>query len=315
MKFVSYDNQKPGILIEDSIIDLQQYFNSIHSPNIILSILDLIEHYDEVEPYLHDISIIRPGENKLINSHLLSPLTNPSKIICAVDNYPTHANEFATEVFPKPIFFMKPSTSLLQNNGSIILPGYAKRVDHELELAVIIGKKCKNVRACDALSVVFGYSIFLDISARDFRTIPYSWFSMKAWDTFSPFGPVIVTRDEILDPQNLEMKLWVNHNLKMCGNTKDMVFSIPQLIESISEVTTLLPGDIIATGTIDGVDAIKEGDVIYAEIEKIGQLTIDVVSGQKNHLWHDEKFPLDYSTFRDRDTGDKGKDPITPKDS
>jgi 2-keto-4-pentenoate hydratase/2-oxohepta-3-ene-1,7-dioic acid hydratase in catechol pathway len=244
----------------------------------------------------------------------LGPPVGPtSKIICTIDNYADHAEEFSTEIFPRPIFFLKPFSSLIGNRGTVRLPRAARRVDYEVELAVVIGDQCRAVSPTEAMDVVAGYCIFLDMSARDFRSIPYTWFGMKAWDTFGPVGPYIVEAVEIRDPLSLEISLVVNGETRMNGNTGQMVFSPFDLISAASEVVTLSPGDIIATGTIAGVGPAGDGDIVEAAIEGIGTLSVTVVASDVETRWHDGAFPDLYAEYNSRITGDSGADdPIAP---
>lgn len=315
MKFLTFNDHRLGLLVNGKIIDVKDQLKKLGDFNLSLGMLELIQNFDNLQPLLSEIDLSTCDYFDLDLIEYLPPITNPSKIICTVDNYPAHAAEDATEIFPKPIFFMKPNSVLLGSRHTVLLPVHSSRVDHELELAIIIGKTCRHVSSRDALSYVFGYSIFLDMSARDFRTIPYSWFSMKGWDTFGPLGPYIVTGDEIGDPQNLDLKLWVNGNQRMIGNTRDMIFSIGELIESISEVTTLLPGDIIATGTIEGIAPVFEGDIVIAQIQNIGKLEVSIERSKSIDKWHDLNFSQEYAHYRERDSADRGADPMAPKGS
>ena len=151
-----------------------------------------------------------------------------------------------------------------------------RHVEYETELAVVIGKRTKNVDEEEVYSKVFGYSIILDMSARDFQRVDRTLFRAKGFDTFAPIGPYIVTTDEIPDPHSLDIKLWLNGELKQNDNTQEMIFKIPKLISFISQVTTLLPGDIIATGTPAGVGPVKSGDKLVAKIDRIGTLEVSI---------------------------------------
>jgi len=174
---------------------------------------------------------------------------------------------------------MKPRTAIIGPNSKIIKRSYVNQLDYEGELAIIIGKRAQNVAASEALDYIFGYSILNDVSARDFQFLGSQWTSGKGFDTFAPTGPVIVTRDQIPDTSNLSIKTWVNGELRQDGNTKDMIFSIPEIIHHVSMVMTLEPCDIIATGTPSGVGMamkpqvwLKDGDDVRIEIEPIGVL-------------------------------------------
>ena len=199
----------------------------------------------------------------------------PSKIVGVGKNYVAHAKEMHSEVPDEPVLFLKPPSSIIGPNSEIILPSKSARVEHEVELGVIIGKRAKNIGIKEAYDYIFGYTVFLDITARDLQSeakkkgLP--WSVSKGFDTFAPIGPRIALSDE-LDPENLDIWLKVNGDLRQKGNTRDMIFKIPQLIAYISRIMTLEPGDIIATGTPRGVDPIEHGDVVEANVEGIGIL-------------------------------------------
>ncbi|AGB05374.1 2-keto-4-pentenoate hydratase/2-oxohepta-3-ene-1,7-dioic acid hydratase [Aciduliprofundum sp. MAR08-339] len=199
----------------------------------------------------------------------------PSKILCLGRNYVKHAREMKSEVPKEPVIFLKPPSSLVGPDSIILLPPPSKTVHHEVELAVVIGKGGKNIGVKDATSHVLGYTILLDITARDLQAeakkkgLP--WSVAKGFDTFAPIGPRIVPAESI-DPHHLEIGLKVNGEIRQKGSTEDMIFKVPEVISYISKIMTLEPGDIIATGTPEGVGEIKDGDVIEAWIEGIGVL-------------------------------------------
>jgi len=203
-----------------------------------------------------------------------APIQNPSKILGIGLNYYKHAAEVNAQVPSEPLVFLKPPSSIIGPNQSVRIPKMSNQVDYETELAVVIGKRTKNVDEDEAYSKVFGYSIILDMSARDMQKIDRTLFRAKGFDTFAPIGPYIVTTDEIPDPHSLIIKLWQNGELKQSDNTKEMIFKIPHLISYISKVTTLYPGDIIATGTPAGVGPVKHGDKLVAKIDRIGTLEV-----------------------------------------
>ena len=212
---------------------------------------------------------------------------NPTKIVCIGRNYIEHAKEFDTPIPSEPVFFVKTINSLIANGKSIIYPRILyeneefNRVDHEVELALILSKKCKKISAEDAFDYILGYSIFLDITARKMqiydRNKNLPWYRSKNFDTFSVIGPQIVPLKEIEDPHNLNLELRINGNLKQSSNTKYMIFKIPRLMEYISSFLTLEKDDIIATGTPSGVGPIQPGDIIDASIEKIGKIRNEVI--------------------------------------
>jgi 2-keto-4-pentenoate hydratase/2-oxohepta-3-ene-1,7-dioic acid hydratase in catechol pathway len=224
----------------------------------------------------------------LAQTRLLAPLPRPRKnVFCVGLNYVEHAKEGASTVGrspepPKyPTFFTKPPTSVVGPNGSILWDvELTLELDYEVEMGVIIGKKGINIGMDEALDFVFGYTIINDISARDLQRRHGQWFKGKSLDTTCPMGPCIVTRDEIPDPQVLEISLCLNGVTMQASNTRHMVFSVASLISQLSQGMTLEPGDILATGTPGGVGFVrqppvflKDGDVIEAEIERIGVLT------------------------------------------
>jgi 2-keto-4-pentenoate hydratase/2-oxohepta-3-ene-1,7-dioic acid hydratase in catechol pathway len=211
------------------------------------------------------------------------PLFQPSKILALGRNYKAHAEEGGFDVPDEPIIFDKVITSMLAHGGDIVYPQQVKRLDHEIELAVVIGDEAKNVSINDAWDYVAGYTIANDISARDMqeRDIAQTkpWLRSKNFDTFSPIGPYLIPKDAIPDAHNLEMELKVSGETRQKSNTSMMVFKIPEVISYISEHMTLLPGDIIMTGTPEGISPIEVGDVIEATIEGIGTLRNTVVAG------------------------------------
>lgn len=207
-----------------------------------------------------------------------------STIICLAKNYPAHAREMGVkpENLPaNPDLFLKPKSALIGPGENIIFPPQAQQVDHEVELAVVIGKEGKNIPLEESIDFIFGYTILLDMTARDIQALAKKkgrpWFPSKGFDTFSPIGPVIVTSDEITDPQNLNLELKVNGQIKQKGNTRDMIFNVEQIIKCCSSIVTLKPRDIIATGTPSGVGPVNKGDKISATIESIGTLEIGVI--------------------------------------
>lgn len=209
---------------------------------------------------------------------------HPVKIVCLAKNYAAHAKEFDSQVPAEPIYFCKTPTCLIPSETSIILPKNdldVERVDYEVELAVIIGEKCKEVSEADAMNYIFGYTIFNDITARNVQkhdiSMGWPWFRSKNFDTFGPIGPAIVLRDEIPDPQDLPLELKLNGEIRQESSTNEMIFPVSTLISVISHYMTLEEGDIIATGTPEGVGAIIAGDLIEATIAPIGTLRNPVV--------------------------------------
>ena len=205
----------------------------------------------------------------------------PSKIVALAKNYVEHAREMESDVPERPVFFLKPHSALIGPGEPIILPRMSKRVDHEVELAVIIGRRAKRVPEEKAMDYVLGYTILLDITARDLqaeaRKKGLPWTIAKGFDTFAPIGPRVVDRRE-LDISNLEIGLKVNDQIRQLGRTSEMIFKVPELIEYISLIMTLEPGDIISTGTPAGVGPLRHGDKVEAWIEGIGRVEFDVLA-------------------------------------
>ena len=214
------------------------------------------------------------------------PVPDPEKIVCFGLNYRKHAEETGQKLPRVPTFFPKYKNSLIANGEPIVLPRMnGENVDYEIELAVIIGKRCKYVTESEALDYVGGYSILNDVSARDLQMQTSQWGAGKAVDTFAPFGPVLIPASEIGDPQNLAVKTRLNGTVVQNSNTADMVFPVTRLISFLSEFMTLEPGDVLATGTPEGVGFtrkpplfMKDGDVVELEIEKIGVLRNPIVA-------------------------------------
>jgi 2-keto-4-pentenoate hydratase/2-oxohepta-3-ene-1,7-dioic acid hydratase in catechol pathway len=209
---------------------------------------------------------------------LQSPLLYPGKIVCLGLNFKDHAKEQGKEPSNRLIIFMKPRTALTGPYDTVFVPKFVEKLDYEGELAIVIGRRGKNVPAEGAERYILGYTIMNDVSARDIQFGDRQWTRGKGLDGFAPIGPWIVTKDEIRDHRNLRIRTWLNEELRQDGNTSNMVFDVPKIIEELSRVMTLEPGDIISTGTPAGVGIfakpepklIKDGDVVRIEIENIG---------------------------------------------
>lgn len=218
-------------------------------------------------------------DHDLTEFEILPPMPNPQKIICLAFNYIDHAKE--QELMPpnEPAIFIKPRTTLCGTGAEIVCPRFVKELDYEVELAVIIGKECKNIQEDEVCDVVFGYMILNDVSARDIQFQDKQFTRGKSFDTFAPCGPWITTMDEIEDAQNLRLITKINGEERQNSNTKNMHLKIPQIISKLSNVMTLEPGDIISTGTPYGVSLknpntpfLKDGDAIHMEIEGLGTI-------------------------------------------
>lgn len=226
----------------------------------------------EDKPYRY----IKPTDQyyKLSEVKLLSPCT-PSKIVALGLNYHSHAKEVNAPIPDAPLTFIKPSTAVIGPEDNIIYPPSVKRVDYEGELGVVIKKSAWRVSVENALDYVLGYTCFNDVTARDLQEKDGQWTSAKSFDTFAAIGPCLETE---LDPKDITLETYLNGNLKQRGNTSDLIYSIPQLINFISHVMSLLPGDIIATGTPSGIGPMYPGDTVEIKIASIGTLRNYVVS-------------------------------------
>jgi 2-keto-4-pentenoate hydratase/2-oxohepta-3-ene-1,7-dioic acid hydratase in catechol pathway len=231
--------------------------------------------YDEVKDKISDTSF----KDQLEKFRLLAPIPDPPKIICLTFNYPAHAKE-QNLVSPKePVIFMKPRTTLCGTDSDIMCPNFIKQLDYEIELAVVIGKTCKNVDESESKDYIFGYMVFNDVSARDIQMRDKQFTRGKSFDTFAPCGPWITSADEVTNPQDLQLVTRINGQNRQDSSTKNMFIKIPSIISKLSNVMTLEKGDIIVTGTPDGVALnnpstpfLKNGDKIEMEIEKLGRI-------------------------------------------
>lgn len=206
----------------------------------------------------------------LHGADLLAPVT-PSKIICVGRNYREHAKELGNEAPAEPLLFFKPPSSLLPSGGTIVLPPQSERVDFEGELAIVIGKRVRNLRASDWRSAIRGYTLANDVTARDLQKKDGQWARAKGFDTFCAVGPLV--SDEIDPHSGITIETRVNGELKQQGSTKDFIFAIPELLAYISAAFTLEPGDLILTGTPAGVGPLKAGDRVEVSIAGLGVLS------------------------------------------
>ncbi len=231
--------------------------------------------YDEIKNKINDLTY----DEDISKFKILHPIPNPNKIICLAFNYVDHAKEQGLQAPEDPAIVIKPRTALNGTNSEIICPDFVTQLDYEVELAIIIGKNCKNISVNDAQNVIFGYMIFHDVSARDIQFKDKQFTRGKSFDSFAPCGPWITTKDEINDPQNLKITTKVNGEFRQNSSTSNMFIKIPEIISKISKVMTLEKGDIISTGTPAGVmlnkpDAVflKDGDKVEMEIDGLGIL-------------------------------------------
>jgi 2-keto-4-pentenoate hydratase/2-oxohepta-3-ene-1,7-dioic acid hydratase in catechol pathway len=204
---------------------------------------------------------------------LLAPV-DPSKIVCVGLNYKDHAAEQNKPLPPEPLIFIKPSTSVIGPGAAIEAPAWAGRIDHEAELAVVISKVARNVKAAKAHEHILGLTCCNDVTARELQSKDGQFTRSKGFDTFGPIGPCIAAG---LDGRDLQVQAFVNGDLRQNSRSRELIFTIPELVEFISSVMTLLPGDIISTGTPSGIGPIRPGDSVTVHVEGVGALTNPVV--------------------------------------
>lgn len=205
-------------------------------------------------------------------SRLLAPVA-PSKIVAIGRNYRDHAAELNNPVPPEPLLFLKPPSAIIGPDEAIVLPDGVGRVDHEAEVGVVIGARARHVSRTEAARHVFGLTCVNDVTARELQKKDVQFTRAKGFDTFAPMGPCLVTGLDFASPDGIQVEAWVNGERRQAGSTKDLIFPIDQLIAFISAVMTLLPGDIICTGTPAGVGPIQSGDTVTVRVAGVGDLT------------------------------------------
>ena len=274
---LAQDGNETYGLIKDGNVATKENITCQTGVPLPLGIMDFLFDgwHDEIKDKISSTSF----KDKLENFILLHPLPNPSKIICLAFNYPKHAKEQNYASTKEPVIFIKPRTTLCGTGSEIICPNFVKQLDYEIELAVIISKTCKNVDVISSKDYIFGYMVFNDVSARDIQMGDKQFTRGKSFDTFAPCGPWITSADEITDVENLHMTTRINGEIRQNSSTKNMFIKIPSIISKLSKVMTLEKGDVIATGTPEGVvlnnpdiPFLKDGDKIDMEIEKLGKI-------------------------------------------
>ena len=275
-RLVKDGHETYGLIRDEKVATKDNIVNQTGVP-LPFSIMDFLFEgwYDEIKDRIISTSF----QDKLETFSILNPLPNPSKIICLTFNYPKHAKEQNYESTKEPVIFIKPRTTLCGTNSEIRCPNFVKQLDYEIELAVIIGKTCKNIDETSAKNYIFGYMVFNDVSARDIQMQDKQFTRGKSFDTFAPCGPWITTSDEVTDAENLQMTTMVNGQIRQNSSTNNMFINISSILSKLSNVMTLEKGDIITTGTPEGVALnnpdipfLKDGDEIDMEIEKLGRI-------------------------------------------
>lgn len=278
IRFGAAGKEKPGVHIDGKNYDVSGFikdYDESFFANGGIKHLEwmLAEHKNMLRPVAE-------------NERLGCPVASPSKILCIGLNYAKHAKETNAAIPKEPILFMKATTSITGPNDVIMIPKNSVKTDWEVELAFVIGKRASYVEEENAMDYVAGYCLHNDVSEREFQLERGgTWDKGKGCDTFAPLGPWMVTKDEIADPHKLRLWLKVNDKLMQDGNTDDLIFNIPQLVAYLSQFMTLLPGDIISTGTPAGVGLgfnppvyLKAGDVVELGIDGLGVSKQDVIA-------------------------------------
>jgi 2-keto-4-pentenoate hydratase/2-oxohepta-3-ene-1,7-dioic acid hydratase in catechol pathway len=278
MRLARFDEGRFGVVRGETIVDVTDALDAAADEWPPVAVNRLIANWEKTEKRVAGLAK-RPG-TPLSSVKLLTPVPWPSKIIAFPVNYHDHGAEMTVSYrADNQGFFLKPPSSLIGPGEPIVLPhAPGRRIDHECELAIVIGRTGRHIPRDDADDYVFGYSCLIDAVIRgDEERV-----TRKAFDTFCPVGPWLVTADEIGDAGNLRGQLWVNDELRQDANTSDLVLDIPGMIEMASSVMTLYPGDIIASGTSAGVGPMRPGDRIRIAFERIGSMTLDVVADTAN---------------------------------
>ncbi len=279
IRFGEFGKEKTGVVINNTIFDTSAFgedYNESFFENDGLNRLSAFVAANQDSLPVVDASSVRIG----------SPVARPSKIVCIGLNYAKHAKETNAAIPKEPIIFFKSTTALVGPNDTIVIPKNSEKTDWEVELALVIGKKASYVSEADAYDYIAGYCLHNDVSERAFQLERGgTWDKGKGCDTFAPIGPWLVTKEEITDVHNLRLWLSVNGKMMQDGNTDDLIFNVPYLVSYISQFMTLLPGDIISTGTPHGVGLgfnpaiyLKEGDVVELGIDGLGTSKQSVIA-------------------------------------
>lgn len=283
MRFVTFETRgqaRPGVFSTgDTILDLSSLGFS--------SLVSMIEAGEEGRAKVQKFVGEKPesAQHHLTKVKLLAPIPKPRKLICVGLNYRDHAAETGAKIPDVPTIFNKFATAVIGPGEKVVLPKVSKAPDYEAEFAFVIGVGGRHIRANDWAKHVFGYTIVNDVTARDYQRATTQWLMGKTFDTFAPMGPTIVTADEIKDPHSLDIQMVINDEVLQDSNTRELIFRVPDLIEFLSSVFTLEPGDVVSTGTPAGVGFVRKpprhlraGDQMSVRIEQIGELNNPVVA-------------------------------------
>jgi 2-keto-4-pentenoate hydratase/2-oxohepta-3-ene-1,7-dioic acid hydratase in catechol pathway len=297
LKILYFDDFKLGVLTKDGVVDVTSVVKDVPhlGPHDLIN--GVIDRFGDYRKKLEEAAASGRAI-PLDKVRIRPPLPRPVNIDCMAVNY----MEDGTRAEPAPInAFLKSPNSIIGHGDTMVLPDVPAGVfEGEAEVALVIGRRARNVKAADAMSYVFGYMNFIDGSARGLPPAGNTFYQMKSRETFAPIGPYIVTADEVADPHKLQVKLWVNGKLMQNFNTDDMAHKIPRCVEFVSSIHTLEPGDILATGTNHrGLNAFQDGDVVELETDGLGRLRINVRDDLKRTWPRDTR--LEYKTKGGKD--------------
>lgn len=276
MKILRFNDGRVGISDGLKVVDVSSLCGAGAGEWPPVGINRLIREFDALRPQLERL-LHREAGLPIESVRLQTPVPWPNKLMAYPVNYHDHAREMASRGLASVQgYFLKSSSSLVGPADSIDLPALPGReVHHECEIALVIGRQGRQIAPEHALEHVFGYACLLDMTVRGREERVFR----KSYDTFTPVGPWIVTADEVPDPQDIGMRLWVNDELRQQANTRDLIVDIRQMVAVASSVSTLYPGDLIATGTPAGVGPVRDGDVVTIEVEHVGRMSLPVIQG------------------------------------
>ncbi len=302
MRLATYrkgDGSSIAVVSEDAIVDIPTTYAGLPNSSRVAGLASLpsgMRRFLELgEPGLEAARLVEKAmlqgsvvATPLSEAQLLAPIANPDKLFCLGLNYRDHAIESKIEIPTSPVIFSKMSNAIVGPGESVVLPRPedSKEVDFEAEFVIVIGRKGRFIKPEEAMQYVAGYTMLNDVSARDVQFAESQWLRAKSFDTFAPMGPWITVRDDSVDPNNLDIKFYLNGELMQSSNTKHLIFDVAFIVEFLSRTFTLLPGDIISTGTPSGVGFarkppvwLKAGDEMKVEISQLGSLINPVVAG------------------------------------
>jgi len=278
MKIIRFNGGRVGIVKADRVFDITNLVGEDPQAWPPSGMCRVIRDFETLRPAILRYMVDGPSV-QLASVHLQTPVPWPNKLMAYPVNYHDHAKEMASEGLANiQGYFLKSNSSLCGAGDKIELPALSGReIHHECEIALIIGKEGREISPEHAMDYVFGYACLLDMTVRGKEERVFR----KSYDTFTPVGPWIVTADEVPNHADINMKLWVNDELRQQANTRDLIVNIPQMVAVASSASTLYPGDLIATGTPAGVGPVRDGDIVTIEIENVGRMSIPVVQGTR----------------------------------